>query len=889
MRRLFSIAFVILAIIVATLKVAEWTSEEWWMNSLGFNSAQALYWQWRVEAFIPAFGLWLLVMGTNARLAWHNARWRDVSLPLLGPRALAGRNQISPEDRVRLDVLARRGEQFFIGLSATLCGVAAANQFDLWVLAFHPPSFETLDLGFNATFLVGVWPAMLWAWSAFGVLLGFTLALVVTIAAFEGVVDFDTRGLRVGDATARHLAFLVGLILMWIGVRCGLAVLGEPVNFGWSASGISGFYERAFTNPIRTIFLLSSPLLALWFARTAPRQPLRPIMAALFWSGSALFLPLMAPSLGHVLRSPSSEDLKETLRAEQARHIALTRSAWGLDGVQQQQLNVAETDFSVSLAENQSPAVAPEKSPGLVVWPQEALRGALHEDDTGKGIGTGTGRRPSELYISREGRALKARIIETDPTRTSAVSPLLLETDPSRGGGVNGVRRELGAVILQSPQVQNAVFARNPSMDPTDDGSVQPLQARVRELDANARGGVSRSNTLTGLLLALRFGDRSLLESDKPVTWHLDPLERVQTLAPFVWWTDAQPHPVWMRTQGEKSDRLYWLVEGCFVSHSFPHAAMMPAGDDWSNLNYARQSVLGVCDATTGETRFFLFDPTEPFSRAWNAVLPGFFRPLSELPAPLRAGTRLSTALVNAQTVMWARYHPTPKGQDEVVEWRKHSDEWRPFGVFDTSERSTLIQPVLIERGGKPGLEQVTAFATWGGTVTDSTAPTASDDTSDATRIIALLGARDEGDAIWRGKGKAPLTQWRASQSFTLPLSNWSPDSTLTTPFLPADFDKFALVPFLNAKGDCVGMQISRGRSERKKIDNNFAPWVLDNHVVSTKTRLGTLLAPNSPTQGTANLAGIRALWKAWKEARAEGRWDRVEKLEKEINRLLGP
>ncbi|RYG54103.1 hypothetical protein EON80_32055, partial [bacterium] len=198
MRRLFSLAFVVLAVIVAALKVAEWASEEWWMNSLGFRSAQALYWQWRVEAFIPAFVLWALVMGSNARLAWHNARWGDTSLPLLGPRVLAGRTHISSEDRVRLDLLARRGEQVFITLSAMMCGMAAANQFDLWVLALHPPTFADLEGGANATFLVGLWPALLWVWNAFGVLLGFTLGLVVTIAAFEGVLDFDTHGLRVG-------------------------------------------------------------------------------------------------------------------------------------------------------------------------------------------------------------------------------------------------------------------------------------------------------------------------------------------------------------------------------------------------------------------------------------------------------------------------------------------------------------------------------------------------------------------------------------------------------------------------------------------------------------------------------------------------------------------
>ncbi|BCM90056.1 hypothetical protein IAD21_01907 [Abditibacteriota bacterium] len=889
MRRLFSIAFVVLAIFVATLKVAEWTSEEWWMNSLGFRSAQALYWQWRVEAFIPAFLIWTGVMVSNARLAWHNARWRDVSLPLLGPRALAGRNQISSEDRVRLDLLARRGEQTFIGMSALLCGMAAANQFDLWVLAFHPPAFGMMDSGANATFLVGVWPAMLWAWNAFGALLGFTLGLVITIAAFEGVLDFDTRGLRVGDATARHLAFLGGLILMWVGVRCGLAVLGEPVNFGWSANGISGFYEQTFTNPIRSFFLVSSPLLAFWFARTAPRHALRPIVVALFWSASALFFPLMAPSFGRAVRPASSPSLAKTLQAEQTQHIAFTRKAWGLDRVQEHQLNVETSDFLTSPETPLAPAGAVEKTPGLVVWPQEALRGALHDNDVGHGDDgdrSVLGRWPSELYLLRKGARIAARILETNPSEKTATSPLALESDPSRGGQVVATRHEVKAVILQSPVVRNSVFTRTPGLDPTDDGSAPPIQARVRELEANAKGGVARPNSLVGLTLALRFGDRSLLEGDKPVTWHLDPMERVQALAPFVWWTDAEPHPVWTRGEGEKSERLYWLVEGCFVSRSFPHAAMMPAGDEWSNVNYVRQSVLGVCDATTGETNFFLFDPSEPFSRAWNELLPGFFRPLSQLPAPLRAGTRLSPSLLNAQTVVWSRYHPAPKGKNEVEEWKKRSDEWSPFGIFDTSEGNTLVQQVLIERGGKPGLELLAAFASSLGKLTDSAVPVGSGEATRTRSLVALLSARDEGDAIWNGHGQTKLSAWRADKPIPLPSSE-STSGALVSPLVPEFFDKFALVPLLDAKGDCVGMQISQGRAQRNKPKDGG--WVLGNRVASTKTQFIPLIVPRSPVQINENMVRLRDLWKMWKDARANGQWKSVETIEKEINHILGP
>ncbi|RYX81516.1 hypothetical protein EON83_23865 [bacterium] len=887
MRRLFSIAFFVLAFVVATLKIAEWTSEEWWMNSMGYRSAQALYWQWRVEAFIPAFLVWTGVLLSNARLAWHNARWLDGSLPLLGPRALTSRSHISPEDRVRLELLAKRGEQIFIGLSAVLCGMAAANQFDLWVLMFHPPTFGALESGADATFLVGVWPALLWVWNAFGALLGFTLGMVITIAAFEGVLDFDTHGLRVGDATARHLAFLVGLMVVWVGVRCGLSALGEPVNFGWSANGISGFYERTFTNPTRVFFVVSSIPLAFWFARMAPRDALRPVMVTVFWMASAVFLPLMAPSFGRAMVA-TSPTLDATLRIEQTQHLAVTRKAWGLDQVQKRRLNVAASDFGVSVAQPVASVSKAEKTPGLVVWPQEALRSALHENDTGRGTGsTGKGRRASELYIGREGNALKARVIETDPAKTVATSPLVWESDPSRSEQVVATRRELQAVILQSPVERNAVSTRTPTLAPNDDNLAAPSQARVREVEKNARG-VTRTNSLTNFALALRFGDHSLLEGDKPVTWHLDPLERVQTLAPFVWWTDAQPHPVWMPVGSEKSERLFWLVEGCFVSRSYPHAAMIQAGDEWSNVNYARQSVLGVCDASTGETSFFLFAPNEPFSRAWAALLPGFFRPLRELPAPLRAGTRLSVGLLNAQTTLWERYHPVPTGQDgdEAQEWNKGTDNWRQFGTFDSSERNMLVEQVLVERNGKAGLELVAAFASSRGTLADNYIAGTK---QNPTPMVAMMSARDEGEAIWAGKGRSPISTWRASKPLQLPFTESSSGVTPATPFPPEYFDKFAMVPLLDKAGDCVGMQLSLGRAGRRSNTTGYAPWILSNNTASTRTQFIASVNPASSAQTAAKLAQLRARWKSWQEARKEGRWEQVEALEKEISRLLGP
>ncbi len=863
MRRLFSITFVVLVIIVGVLKVAEWTSENWWMSSLGFGGAQTLFWKWRLGAFVPAFGLWWLVMGGNARLAWHNARWRDVSLPLLGPREGSGRGH-SPEDRVRLDALALRGSQAFVLLGALLCGVASANHFDLWVLARHPPAFGGAD---NASFLVGVWPALLWAWNAFGALLGFTLAVVAAIAVYEGVLDFDSRGFRVGDATARHLAACGALLLLWIGVRCGLSAGGEAVNFGWSPNGVSGFYERSFATPTRTFFLLSSPFLALWFGRAAPRRPLRPLIAALGWSFGALFLPLIAPSFGRAVRA-NSPSLEQTLRDENARHIAATRRAWGLSDVEERDLKVAASDFSVPVSSTEGGSASPTE---VVAWPHEALRRALAQNDEGNSLG----RVPGALYLSRERNTLRADVISSNPVVKEATSSLTIQSDPSRPGALAARTRPFEAVVMQSPFAPELA---SPRAAPLAEGESLSSPARVRETDSS--GGVVRENGFMGASLAVRFGNSSFLTAGPAITWHLDPLERVRTLAPFVWWTGARPHPVWMSVPGSSSERLFWLVEGCFVSGSMPSSAMLPAGDEWSGLSYARQSVLGVCDATTGETSFYLFDPTEPFSRVWNELLPGFFKPTSELPAPIRHATRLSPALLNAQNFVWTRYHRALPGRDETLDWSKRSDEWRALSL-DTSQRNALAHPTLVKRGEKVGLEQLAAFAPWGGTLSsnNTSAPT-------GTALVALLSARDEGEDIWREGGKARFSSWRSANPITLPLSDEATTPPVVSSFALELFDKRALFLALDERGDCTGLGISHGQAKRVKSGRELGKWFLETKVASTKLQLAP---PSSPSEAGENLKRARNLWSAWKTARARGQWARVEELERALNQLLTP
>jgi len=874
MRRLFSFVFWIGMMGVGALKVAEWTSENWWMDALGFHAEQRAYWTWRLASFFPAFGLWGGFMGLNARLAWHNAHWRDVSLPLLGPRLGEGRSVVSPADRARLDFLARRCAIAFVLMSALLCGVAAANHFDMWVLALSGNVWGAREAsgGGDIGFFVWVLPALDWAGNAFGTLFFFSLALVAAIAAFEGVLDFDTHGLHVGDATARHLAVLGALLLGWIGARSGLAMLEAPINFGWSPGGVFGFYDQNFAQPTRFAFLAGALPLAIWFARAAPHRFGRAVLVATGWSLAALFAPLLAPSFGRALW-PRTPSLDASLGAGWQQHIETTRRAWDLDRVEDRALKVETSDFLPPI-----PSAGAQTSGNtlpVAAWPRLALRRALDAENTD------SLRLPTDLFVSREGGSLVARVIEINPTVSTATSALSLATDASASGTVSARREPLAALVLApNPTGRDAgAFAPNGFPATTGEGTTEGV--RVRE--EKSRWGVERSNAGQGLALAARFGDRSLLVAGRPITWHLDPIERLETLAPMVFWQEARPHPVAVNVPGDREKHLLWLVEGCFVSRNFPGAAMSQTANSWSGINYARQSVLGVCDASTGETTLYAFDPDEPFTRAWQRLLPGFFRPVEELPAALRAQTRLSRPLSSAQCEIWTRYH-TPRNQaSESQDWANHTDDWRILWP-DPTDRERPDDTVALGPDKARTLRSLCSFAPLGGTLASIPTTTKKSGESETIPLLAMLGTSDEGDELWRERGHARRTSWRAPKPLALPSEG--ADTDTFSPLTPEIWRKTSTWPELDARGDVVGLSLLQSTATPQKNDSGQRVWTLATRLFSTLPSRAEDRANSSPAP---DLARLRTLWNAWKSARAAGRWERVETLEAELNRLLGP
>ncbi len=87
--------------------------------------------------------------------------------------------------------------------------------------------------------------------------------------------------------------------------------------------------------------------------------------------------------------------------------------------------------------------------------------------------------------------------------------------------------------------------------------------------------------------------------------------------------------------------------------------------------NYIRNSVKAVVDAYNGSIDYYVSDPQDPLIRTYQAIFPGLFKPLEQMPAHLRPHLRYPLDFFSIQTQMLLQYHM----QDPVVFYNKE-DQW---------------------------------------------------------------------------------------------------------------------------------------------------------------------------------------------------------------------
>jgi uncharacterized membrane protein (UPF0182 family) len=142
----------------------------------------------------------------------------------------------------------------------------------------------------------------------------------------------------------------------------------------------------------------------------------------------------------------------------------------------------------------------------------------------------------------------------------------------------------------------------------------------------------------------------SYLTDESRMIIHRNVRERLQAMAGFLDW-DTDPYIV-LTAEG----RMVWMVDGFTKSAAHPYSRMTDYGE-YGTFNYIRNAVKATVDAYDGHVTLYVFDPSDPIIRVWQAIFPKLFRPASEMPADLRAHTRHPEPMFRVQSDIYRTFH----------------------------------------------------------------------------------------------------------------------------------------------------------------------------------------------------------------------------------------
>ncbi|MGH7617952.1 MAG: UPF0182 family protein, partial [Gemmatimonadaceae bacterium] len=180
------------------------------------------------------------------------------------------------------------------------------------------------------------------------------------------------------------------------------------------------------------------------------------------------------------------------------------------------------------------------------------------------------------------------------------------------------------------------------------------------------KGGVPVGSVWRRALFAWQLGSTDIalsnyLSGNARILFRRNIRERAHAALPFLTF-DSEPYLI-ITDAGE----LKWILDAYTSSDAWPYA--QPAED---GTNYMRNSVKVVIDAYDGTVDSYLVDAGDPIVRTYAAIFGSIFKPLSAMPADIRAHMRYPADLFRLQTSLYATYH-----MEEPDAFYHREDQWQ--------------------------------------------------------------------------------------------------------------------------------------------------------------------------------------------------------------------
>lgn len=537
------------------------------------------------------------------------------------------------------------------------------------------------DVGFYV-FSVPVMGAVL-TFALVTVFLLFTLATAGYAAT--GALRWGRGSVVAQELPRRHLGALLAAFFLLLAARFWLGRYMLLLDGSSAVQGIVGFADAEARLPaLQTLAVICvlAGAVTFWSARRNLGGPL--VAAAVTTAIATLVIVEFYPALIQRFRVEPNELDRETPYIDA--NLRFTRVGFGLDGLERAPL-AFQADDPVDWG------FASRQFAGLPVWNEGSLLTTFHSvearfpyyDFTDVSVDrydTPAGPVPVAVSVREVDPAgiqdpnwqnlhLRRRYVEGMGAVASLVAqrtpegrpPMLLSGIPPESTGTSEAPPEL---LLTRPQV---FFGARPQVhaviNPDADEFLAP-DGSPGVAGVDFPSGIPLRGLRTAAL-AWRFRDANLLfagevERGSRFVYRRRAVDRARAVAPFLRFPE-DPYAV------VADGRIVWVLEGFTGTRAFP----LSTPHELSLLrpvSYLRNSVKVTVDAVTGAVDFYRVDVPDPLADAYASAFPGLFKPLSEMPATVRAHLRYSRELLNLQAQVLLQYHqetaPAFHGQQDV-------------------------------------------------------------------------------------------------------------------------------------------------------------------------------------------------------------------------------
>jgi uncharacterized membrane protein (UPF0182 family) len=556
-----------------------------------------------------------------------------------------------------------------IGGAALLALFAAQGEsgsWDIYLKALEGVPFGLKEPAFgrDVGFFVFTLPLLEELRDLFMLVLFFTAALTGAVYWARGALDFRESPPNISPQCAAHLSVLAGVFFIeralnyWI-ERYELTLHTNGIVFGLR------YVDHVLWQPgLWLLIALALVAAAICFANVRDRGLRLPVTAAVIVFGPAVLLTLLQPVVERLRVKP------DELRIEQPyieRNIAMTRRAFDLDGVDVRpfaglgKLTQASLDQDAATVKNirlwdPRPLIATYQQLQNIRLYYNFLdvdidRYWLGGDYTqvmlsARELNVDLLPENAQTWVNRHLKFTHGYGLVMSPVNTKdqeGLPILSVKNIPPESTDPSLKVTQPGIYFGEEPDVYAVVNARTPEFDyPRGNDNVSDFY--------KADSGVQISGFWRRLLFSFYYRDVNLLVTDNiipgsRILFRRNIVDRIKYIAPFIT-EDTDPYMVLQNGQ------LDWIVDGYTFSDHYPYSQINGDG-----INYIRNSVKVVVNAYSGSTDFYVADPDDPIIRTWQRIYPDMFKPMSEMPAELRAHIRYPEDFFLTQAEMYGTYH----------------------------------------------------------------------------------------------------------------------------------------------------------------------------------------------------------------------------------------